>query len=196
MTGDAESDRLIALIDAAGVAYWQTLGISVESVEVGHVLLRLPMSPALGTRRTDVMHGGAIASLIDATTGASTATLRRDDDESWTGQATLDLNVTFLAAATSDVVAEGRVLRSNRAFSFVSVDVLDVEGTLVGPVARPTRSSASADPPLNHGRRLATVDVGEVVFAGDLVHAEHAPALADRPRVGGKGGDRPAGVMR
>ena len=116
---------------AAGVAYWQTLGISVESVEVGHVLLGLPMSPALGTRRTDVMHGGAIASLIDATAGASTATLRRDDDESWTGQATLDLNVTFLAAATSDVVAEGRVLRSSRAFSFVSVDVRDAEGTLV-----------------------------------------------------------------
>ena len=131
MTSDAESDRLFALIDAAGVAYWQTLGISVESAEVGLVRLRLPMSPALGTRRAEVMHGGAIASLIDAAAGASTATLRREDDETWTGQATLDLNATFLAAATSDVIAEGKVLRSSRAFSFVSVDVRDEDGTLV-----------------------------------------------------------------
>ena len=131
MTSDAESDRLFALIDAAGVAYWQTLGITVESAEVGVVHLRLPMSPALGTRRPEVMHGGAIASLIDAAAGASTATLRREDDATWTGQATLDLNATFLAAATSDVIAEGTVLRSSRALSFVSVDVRDEEGTLV-----------------------------------------------------------------
>ncbi len=131
MTSDAESDRLFALIDAAGVAYWQTLGITVESAEVGHVSLRLPITPALGTRRPEVMHGGAIASLIDAAAGASTATLRRPDDETWTGQATLDLNATFLAAATTDVVAQGRVLRSSRAFSFVSVDVHDEQGTLV-----------------------------------------------------------------
>jgi uncharacterized protein (TIGR00369 family) len=131
MTSDAETDRLLALIDAARVAYWQTLGITIESAEVGLVLLRLPMSPALGTRRPDVMHGGALASLIDAAAGASTATLRREDDETWTGQATLDINATFLAAATSDVVAEGKVLRSSRALSFVSVDVRDVDGTLV-----------------------------------------------------------------
>ena len=131
MTSDAESDRVLALIDAAGVAYWQTLGITVESAEVGAVRLRLPMSPALGTRRPEVMHGGAIASLIDAAAGASTATLRREDDETWAGQATLDLNATFLAAATTDVIAEGRVLRSSRALSFVSVDVRDEEGELV-----------------------------------------------------------------
>ena len=118
-------DRLLALIAADEIAYWRTLGITVESAEVGKVRLRLAMRDALGTRRPDVMHGGAIASLIDAAAGAATSTLRRADDETWSGQATTDLNATFLNAATGDVIAEGRVLRSSRAFSFVSVEVRD-----------------------------------------------------------------------
>ncbi len=125
------SERLLELIDAAGIAYWGTLGISVESAEVGHVRLRLAMRPPLGTRRPEVMHGGAISSLIDAAAGAATATLRAEDDETWSGQATTDLNVSFLDAATTDVVAEARVLRSSRAFSFVSAEVRDAEENLV-----------------------------------------------------------------
>ncbi|MDP6607404.1 MAG: PaaI family thioesterase [Dehalococcoidia bacterium] len=123
--------RALELIDASAVAYWNTLGITVESAEYGHVRLHLAMRPDLGTRRREVMHGGAIASLIDAAAGASTATLQREGDESWAGQATTDLNATFLAAATTDVIADGRVLRSGRAFSFVSVEVHDEDGALV-----------------------------------------------------------------
>ena len=72
-----------------------------------------------------------LGALIDAAGGAATATLRRDDDETWMGQATLDMNATFLNAATSAVIAEGRVLRSSRALAFISVEVHDEEGTLV-----------------------------------------------------------------
>ena len=125
-------DRLLELVAADSVAYWQTLGITVEVAhEPGHVTLRLAMRRELGTRRGEVMHGGAIGSLIDAAAGAATATLRREDDETWTGQATTDLNVTFLNAATSDVTAEGRVLRSGRSVAFVQVDVRDVEGRAI-----------------------------------------------------------------
>lgn len=130
MTNDA-AVRLLDLIDAGGVPYWVELGISVDSAEEGHVRLRLPMREGLGTRRPEVMHGGAIGALIDAAGGAATATLRRDDDETWMGQATLDMNATFLNAATSAVIAESRVLRSSRALAFISVEVHDEEGTLV-----------------------------------------------------------------
>lgn len=123
--------RLLDLIGADAIAYWRTLGIAVESAERGHVRLRLPMRAELGTRRPEVMHGGAIASLLDAAAGAATATLRGEDDGSWAGQATTDLNVSFPAAATTDVVAEARVLRAGRALAFVAVEVLDAAGTLV-----------------------------------------------------------------
>ena len=52
-------------------------------------------------------------------------------DEDYAGQATLDLNVTFLNAATGDVVAEARILRSSRALVFTQVDVRLEDGTLV-----------------------------------------------------------------
>ena len=127
----AGDERLLKLIDAAGVPYWRMLGIEVESADVGRVRLRLPMRPELGTRRPEVMHGGAIASLGDAAAGGAVITLRKEDDETWAGQATTDINVTFLNAATTDVTAEGRVLRSGRAIAFCSVEVHDAAGTLV-----------------------------------------------------------------
>ena len=124
-----DTDRLLALIDAGAVAYWSTLGITVEQVAPGAVTLRLQMRDELGTRRPDVMHGGAIASLVDAAAGAATATMRRDDDDTWSGQATTDLNVSFLNAATGDVLAKSRVLRGSRSLVFVEVVVEDLEGT-------------------------------------------------------------------
>lgn len=124
-------ESLIELIAPDSVAYWTTLGIVVDEAERGRVRLRLPMRDALGTRRPDVMHGGAIASLIDAAAGAATSTLRQPDDETWTGQATTDMNVTFLNAATGDVVAESNVLRSSRSLAFVGVEVRSEDGTLV-----------------------------------------------------------------
>ena len=122
---------LLELIAPDSVAYWTTLGIVVDAAERGKVRLRLPMRAALGTRRPDVMHGGAIASLIDAAAGAATSTLKAPDDDTWSGQATTDMNATFLSAATGEVVAEGTVLRSSRSFSFVGVEVRSEDGTLV-----------------------------------------------------------------
>ena len=169
-TGDA---RLLELIAPQTVAFWGTLGITVEAAhDVGHVSLGLKMRPELGTRRPEVMHGGAISTLIDSAAGGAVSTLRREGivapqvgfrdryslvdglpdllphlaavhrvmpgmalrregDDTWAGQATTDLNVTYLNAATTDIVAEARVLRSGRTIAYVQVDVRDAEGTLV-----------------------------------------------------------------
>lgn len=122
---------LVDRVAAGAVPYWVSLGILVEdAVAPGHLFLRLPMQAALGTRRPEVMHGGAIASLIDAAAGGAIIS-QFGGDEDYAGQATLDLNVTFLNAATSDVIAEGRILRSSRALAFTQVDVRTEDGTLI-----------------------------------------------------------------
>ena len=122
---------LIGRVDPDGVPYWVSLGIVIEdAVAPGHLFLRLPMKPGLGTRRPDFMHGGAISSLIDAAAGGAIIS-QFAAEEDYGGQATLDLNVTFLNAATSDVIAEGRILRSSRALAFTQVDVRTEDGTLV-----------------------------------------------------------------
>jgi uncharacterized protein (TIGR00369 family) len=122
---------LLTLIAPESVAYWTHLGIEVHAAERGHVELSLEMRDELGTRLPGIMHGGAVGSLIDSAAGAATSTLREPDDETWSGQATTDMNVTFLAAATGEIVAEARVLRSSRSFSFVQVEVRAEDDTLV-----------------------------------------------------------------
>jgi uncharacterized protein (TIGR00369 family) len=120
---------LIERIAAGAVPFWATLGIEVDTVLApGQVVLRLPMRPPLGTRRPDVLHGGAIATLIDAAAGAA-AISQFGADEDYAGLATVDLNVTYLNAATTDVTAEGRILRASRALAFMQVDVRTEDGT-------------------------------------------------------------------
>ena len=129
---DDERARLIGLVDAGGVAFWRYLDITLAEVHaVGHVTLRMPMRADLETRRPGVMHGGALASLIDAACGGAVTTLRRADDDTWTGQATTDLNITYLNAASGDVLAEGRVLRSGRAIAYAQAEIRDLEGNVL-----------------------------------------------------------------
>jgi uncharacterized protein (TIGR00369 family) len=130
--GSPQGDpTLVERVAAGAVPYWVSLGIQVErAIAPGHLLLRLAMREGLGTRRHEVMHGGAIASLIDAAAGGAIIS-QFGGDEDYTGQATLDLNVTFLNAATSDVVAEARVIRASRAIAFTQVDVRTEHGGAV-----------------------------------------------------------------
>src|SRR5437773_6226948 len=91
---------------------WRTLGITVVDAADGVARVRLPMTAALGTYgRPNVMHGGAIASLIDAAGGIASRSTRPAEEAPWQGIATTDLNVSYLDAAMTDLVAEGRVLR-------------------------------------------------------------------------------------
>lgn len=122
---------LLERIAADAVPYWVSLGIRVDrAVAPGHVFLRLDMRDTLGTRRPEIMHGGAIASLVDAAAGGAIIS-QFGGDEDYAGQATLDLNVTFLNAATGDVIAEGLVLRASKSIAFTQVDVRSTDGTLV-----------------------------------------------------------------
>lgn len=135
MTGHPTTDdhgELFVRLRDAPIAYWQTLGMALERADaVGHVVMSMGMRPDLGGRRPEVMHGGAIASLIDCAAGAAVLSLRVEGDESWGGQATLDMNVSYLNAAQDEVVAEATVLRQSRRLAFVGVDVRDRAGTLM-----------------------------------------------------------------
>ena len=132
-------EELRARVEARPVPFWDTLGIEIVRIdEPGHAILRLPMRPPLGTRRADVLHGGAIATLIDAAAGAAVIAMVGDDPD-YTGQATLDINVSYLNAITTEAIAEARILRSSRAIGFTQVEVRDAAGTLAA-VGRVTYS--------------------------------------------------------
>jgi uncharacterized protein (TIGR00369 family) len=111
--------------------YASHLGITVESLGAGAAELALPYHDRLATMG-DVVHGGAISSLID--TAAAAAAVSAVEGDSLAGGTTVDLSVSLLTAARgSDLRARAAVIRRGRAISFVEVDVEDGDGD---PVAK------------------------------------------------------------
>ena len=83
--------------------YWRFLGIELEDAGEGWVRLRVPVRDELKNRAVGRLHGGVYSSLVDGAVGAARMTLSEQ------GQATLDLNVSFLASVSEgDIFAVGR----------------------------------------------------------------------------------------
>jgi uncharacterized protein (TIGR00369 family) len=105
------------------------LGLRAETIEPDHVRLAMPFKEELVTVG-DVVHGGAISSLIDtAATLAAWSGLESLENARGT---TISLTVSFVAAARGrDLVADARVVRRGKTICFCEVAVQDGEGTTV-----------------------------------------------------------------
>jgi acyl-CoA thioesterase len=111
--------------------FWRTLGIQVEAGGEGWVRLRVPIRDELRNAPGAPVHGGVLATLVDAAVGGALGTYG-SAASGGVDQATLDLNVTFVAAARGDaLLAEGRILRRGRSIAFGETRVTDTAGTLV-----------------------------------------------------------------
>src|SRR5262249_16813969 len=107
--------------------------LGVETVEVAPdlVRVRLPFRSEL-TTVGDLVHGGAIAALVDV--AATAAFWTRADLAQNPRATTIGFSVNFLAAARgADLGAEARVVQRGRSISVGEVDVRGAEGA---PVAR------------------------------------------------------------
>jgi uncharacterized protein (TIGR00369 family) len=111
--------------------FWRYLGIEVEAAGEGWVKLRVPMRDELRNAAGAPVHGGVLATLVDAAVGGALGTYG-SAAAGGVDQATLDLNVTFVAAARGDaLLAEGRIIRRGRSIAFGETRVTDTAGTLV-----------------------------------------------------------------
>ena len=106
------------------------LGIRLEEMEPGRARLSMPFSDALPTIG-DVVHGGAISSLID--TAAAAAAWSGAEVPDRPRASTVGITVDFLAPARGKgVVADARVARrTGSGICFVEVSVSDTDGTQV-----------------------------------------------------------------
>ncbi len=101
--------------------YAAALGVRVEHVDAGGARLRLPYADA-NSNPGQVLHGGAIASVIDIV-GVLAARAALGVPLEW-GVGTLDLSVNYLAAAIGvDIVATAEVLRRGKEIVYSAVDV-------------------------------------------------------------------------
>ena len=106
----------------------RALGITIEEIEADRAVLAMPFKEDLVTMG-DVVHGGAISSLID--TAATVAAWATDEVPESPSGATVALSLNFISAARAcDLRAEARVVRRGRKLSFCEIDARDPEGTL------------------------------------------------------------------
>jgi uncharacterized protein (TIGR00369 family) len=99
-----------------------TLGASVDSVDQGTVVLRLPIREDL-TQQNGFLHAGAIASLADAACGyaALSRTPARADVLS------IEFKINMLAPAVGDyVLARAEVIRAGRTVMVCRADVVSL----------------------------------------------------------------------
>src|SRR3989304_6429517 len=109
MTSEGEKRQHWAQLgnELESAPYWRLRGVRVEEIASGYCRLRLPFSADLHASDTGTVHPGALACLVELAVSAAAATLAPEEPRS---HYTVELSASFLAPATGDVVADGRVL--------------------------------------------------------------------------------------
>jgi uncharacterized protein (TIGR00369 family) len=105
------------------------LGMKLSAIDDGRAEVILPYDEHM-TTLGDVVHGGAIAALIDsAATAACWAGAPVPDGMRGT---TVAITVNYVAAGrASDLTATAKVVRRGKSLCYAEVDVTDAAGTLV-----------------------------------------------------------------
>lgn len=118
-------ERIERAIEA--VPYARLLGIELEKVVPGEATLTLAIRPEL-SQNHGVVHGGAIASLIDTATAFAILTLVEPEER----VTTVDLTISYLRPGLEGQMrATARVLRHGRRLLTTSAEVTDEAGTLL-----------------------------------------------------------------
>ena len=109
------------------VPFAKLLGLELEDIGAGTATLAVNVREEL-TQNQGIVHGGAIASLIDTATAFAILSLLPPGER----VTTVDLTISYLRPVSSGrprVVA--RVVRAGRRLFVVSAEVFDEEGNLV-----------------------------------------------------------------
>ena len=109
------------------VPYVRLLGLEFVSAERGAAVYRLTVRDEL-TRMHGILHGGAIASLMDTAAAFAVHTLLEPNQ--WT--VTVDLTLHFLRPASAgQITAHARVVRNGRRLVTLSIEAKDESGVLI-----------------------------------------------------------------
>ncbi|WP_171058716.1 PaaI family thioesterase [Brucella haematophila] len=102
-------------------------GMEVTFCNGREVEVVMPENPLLLNRR-GVVHGGAIATLIDTTLGLAAGL---EDGEGSALSATLNLNINYVSAGKGTLYCRSATQRRGRSIMHLEARVVDTEGTLV-----------------------------------------------------------------
>lgn len=123
-----ESGPAAGVADADGFREYfaHHLGMVFEELRTDYARLRLPWN-VQNSQPAGVVHGGAIASMIDMVVVPAIRAAYDGDDVM---MSTIELHVQYLGPVFGDAVAEGWVVRRGRSIVFTQAEVRDHEGAL------------------------------------------------------------------
>jgi acyl-CoA thioesterase len=128
MSDDQLSPERIELIrkQLENIPFARFLGIELEEIRSGTATLRMPVTEDL-KRNNGIVHGGAIASLIDSATAF--AILYLDPQRQ---SLTIDLTINFLRPLSDGyALAKATIIRAGRRIIVVSAEAFDSSGNLL-----------------------------------------------------------------
>ena len=109
------------------VPYARLLGIKLDQIEPGTATLRMRVRKQL-TQNHGVVHGGAMASLIDSATAFAIISLLTPEEK----VTTVDLTISYLRPVTQGTLrCTAKVLRAGRRLIAVSAEIFDDSQTLI-----------------------------------------------------------------
>jgi uncharacterized protein (TIGR00369 family) len=118
-------DKTTIFRDRVAEPFFTVLGLQIDEVRTDFCRMRMPFHPRLRTTG-EVVHGGAIASLIDS---AGVVAVWSNVSSDITRGATATMTVNYLAAAeAAGLTAEAQVVRRGRTVVFVDIDVTSPSG--------------------------------------------------------------------
>lgn len=120
----AQLRRIQKAVDT--VPFARLLGIELDAIDEGTATLGLRIRRDL-TQNHGVVHGGAIASLIDTATAFAIIPLLAPRER----VSTVDLTISYLRPLTTGrVIAVAKVVRAGRRIFVVTAEVFDKDGKL------------------------------------------------------------------
>lgn len=102
------------------IPFHKVLGLQLVTIELGRVQILIPYKPELvGDPRTDRIHGGVIATAMDAAGGAAAiTTLTNTKDQ----LSTIDIRVDYLfPGKPEDILVEGTIVKDGKNIIFTQM---------------------------------------------------------------------------
>jgi uncharacterized protein (TIGR00369 family) len=99
----------------------------IERIDCGDVVVSLHTDPALHTNHRGIIHGGAMASLVDSVTGVTSAS-------QGAVVVTVSLQISYIHNTTpgETMRCHGHIIHHGRTTIVITGDVKDDDGTLMG----------------------------------------------------------------
>ncbi len=122
-----KATEFAAIVEA--IPYWKLLGMKVRKAEEGYAELYLPFHDELQQAHS-FMHGGAIASLLDAA-GAVALISKRDFEITVN---TVEMKLNFLNPVTfgqKEIVAQGRAIKLGKTLGVSLIEVKDTSDNII-----------------------------------------------------------------